>query len=117
MFYSRLKSLFSPKGYVSREHYWIVFTLYIFVMFGTGRFYSMGKSAYDISLMLIVLNVYLLGIFSVKRAHDLGRSGKFALLLLIPIVSLWPLWEFVYKRSSPHILTDKNSGNTAAMKK
>ncbi len=37
---------------------------------------------------------------NVKRAHDRGRSGLFLLVLLIPIVQLWPLVELYFFRGT-----------------
>jgi len=40
-----------------------------------------------------VLELWAQSALSVKRAHDLGRSWKFVLLLFVPGVNLWPLFE------------------------
>ncbi len=33
---------------------------------------------------------------SIRRSHDLGKSGKFAFLLFFPIVQVWPIVEFAF---------------------
>lgn len=38
--------------------------------------------------------------FSVKRAHDLGKPGWFAALTFIPVVNIWPYYEFAFLKGT-----------------
>lgn len=38
---------------------------------------------------------------AVKRAHDRGRGGVFILLLLVPVLNLWPLIELAFLDGTP----------------
>jgi len=44
---------------------------------------------------LFMLCLYMIAMLLVKRAHDVNRSGHFCWLLLVPIVSIWPLIELL----------------------
>ncbi len=37
---------------------------------------------------------------SIKRSHDRGRTGWFSLLLLVPIIQIWPLIEFGFLKGT-----------------
>ncbi|MBO9542898.1 DUF805 domain-containing protein [Caulobacter sp.] len=51
------------------------------------------QSASMAYLVALVPTTWLLLAALVRRCHDRDRSGAFALLLLVPVVQLWPLVE------------------------
>lgn len=51
------------------------------------------QSASMAYLVALVPTAWLLLAALVRRCHDRDRSGAFALLLLVPLVQLWPLVE------------------------
>lgn len=45
---------------------------------------------------LVLGAAYVSVVSAIKRAHDRGRSGLFVLLLYVPVLGLWPLFEFLF---------------------
>jgi uncharacterized membrane protein YhaH (DUF805 family) len=48
----------------------------------------------NIYLIILILILYPSMMINIKRSHDRGKTGFFSLLLIVPIISLWPLIEF-----------------------
>jgi uncharacterized membrane protein YhaH (DUF805 family) len=56
------------------------------------------KSPYDsIAAVLYLVSLPVAFIAAIRRSHDLGRSGWFALITLIPFVG----WYLVFKQGDP----------------
>ena len=79
-------------GRASRKTYWI-FSTPIVALFLLVEFIFTNLNEY-IYYAILVLVIYTSLMINIKRAHDRNRTGLFSLLLLVPIVSLWPLVEF-----------------------
>ena len=47
-----------------------------------------------------LLELWAQAALSVKRAHDRGRSGWFVLVLLVPLVQVWPFIELWFLRGT-----------------
>lgn len=83
---------FSWKGRICRKTYWI-FGLPL-AIFGIPIYFYDEKINDYLFLLLAILLLYPSMMINIKRAHDLNRTGWFSLLLVLPIISLWPLIEF-----------------------
>ena len=87
-----LKNIFLLwRGRASRKTYWLCGILPAIPM-------SVIGSRFDLPLWL-TLSVLLAAIYiglmlSIKRSHDLGYTGFFSLVLLVPLLNLWPLVVF-----------------------
>lgn len=79
-------------GRASRKTYWI-FSTPIVALFLLVEFIFTNLNEY-IYYAILVLVIYTSLMINIKRAHDRNRTGLFSLLLLVPLVSLWPLVEF-----------------------
>ena len=102
---SYMKLLFSFKGRIPRSVYWLKFILPFtilswvlqFVDISLGTMLVVDPNAGDagrigyISLAFGILIIYPSLAVMAKRCHDRGRSGWFLLVLLVPIVQIWPM--------------------------
>lgn len=85
-------------GRASRSEYWwftlgnVLLSLVIEFVFGI---FDMGETA--ISIYSIFIFIPCIAV-SIRRLHDIGKSGWYCLLLLIPLVSLI-LWYWACKAS------------------
>jgi uncharacterized membrane protein YhaH (DUF805 family) len=79
-------------GRASRKTYWI-FSIPIVILFLLAEYIFTNLNEY-IYYAILVLVSYTSMMINIKRAHDRNRTGLFSLLLLVPLVSLWPLVEF-----------------------
>ena len=87
---------FSSTGRISRKTYWVA-TLPLFVLSVLTELLegSVVTSGDDVVLSLIILLAVAIPsvMLSIKRLHDLGRSGWFVLIGFIPVFG--PLWLLV----------------------
>lgn len=105
MTYAQL--LFSFDGRISRSPYWLKYNLPVMVvalvcwvldnLLGTS--FQPGSIGV-IYVIFILLNIYPYLAVNVKRCHDRGRSGWFLLVMLIPLVNLWPSIELGFLRGT-----------------
>ena len=79
------------RGRVSRKTYWICGLLPAIVMSGIG---SRLDSPVWLPLIVLLVAIYIGLMLSIKRSHDLGYTGFFSLVLLVPLLNLWPLVVF-----------------------
>ena len=49
-----------------------------------------------LALTVLAVAGYIGLMLSIKRSHDLDRSGFFTLLLVVPVLNLWPLILFAF---------------------
>lgn len=91
--------ILSWEGCISRKQYWkIKCIIFFFTIFVTFIFWLSGKTD-DSILHIIICTIWyfiliLLSIFSqIRRWHDRGKSGRWVLLNLIPIVGT--IWVFI----------------------
>jgi len=90
---------FRFSGRLSRRSYWLghelpMLGIILLCIFLDGLL----KTNALITEMGILLLVWPNAAAQVKRAHDLGRTGWFVLLGLVPIVSIWPAIELGFHR-------------------
>ena len=78
-------------GRASRKTYWI-FSIPIAALWVINQ-YWVSKINESLSLLLLAIIIYPATMINIKRCHDRNRTGFFSLLLLIPLISLWPLIE------------------------
>jgi uncharacterized membrane protein YhaH (DUF805 family) len=105
MNYSQL--LFSFEGRIPRSTYWLKYMIPLFlillaswlldVILGTS--FTPGNVGLIYSLVVLV-SIYSSLAVNVKRCHDRGRSGWFILLLLVPLLNLWPIIELYFLRGT-----------------
>lgn len=81
----------SSTGRISRLTYW-VYSVPIVLLYWLMKHWEATLNAwfYLAGLLLLLFPGMMINI---KRSHDRGRSGWFSLLLLVPIISIWPLVE------------------------
>ena len=90
------------RGRISRKTYWICGFLPPIVMSVIGLALCSSPTRdclrldLPVWLTLTVLSVttYIGLMLSIKRSHDLGYTGVFALVLFVPLLNLWPLVTF-----------------------
>lgn len=79
-------------GRASRKTYW-VYSIPIIALWAFNQYWVL-KISELFYLFLFAVLIYLSAMINIKRSHDRNRTGFFTLLLLVPIVSFWPLIEF-----------------------
>ena len=82
--------LFSFKGRLNRKPFWL-YQLGVAVVTSIPFFLGQGW-------LTGLLELWMQAALCVKRAHDRGRSGKFVLVFLIPLVQIWPFIELSFLR-------------------
>lgn len=101
----------SPTGRVSRRQYWLHFVLPLWaigvaVVIVEALLGQQGTSPaggyapgwmYDLYAVAFLWPTVAVAI---KRIHDRGRSGWFWLVLLIPVVQLWPWFEISFLKGT-----------------
>lgn len=86
-------SLFSFENRIKRNTFWKIVTPIFLVSFWLSSVYDAENSPPGfllsvIGLILSILLVWILYATYVKRLHDLGKSGWYALVVLIPFLNL-----------------------------
>lgn len=108
------KLLFSCKGRIPRSVYWLNFFLpYLVILVVLNIIDSVlgTRVAIDpnlgtaggpgiLSTLFGVLMIYPSIAVAAKRCHDRGRTGWFQLVLLVPIVQLWPMIEILFLKGT-----------------
>lgn len=84
--------LFSFDGRLNRAKFWLY---QVGVGIVTSVPFLLGEG-----WLAGALELWAQAALAVKRSHDRGRSGKFALLLLVPAVQLWPAVELWFLRGT-----------------
>jgi uncharacterized membrane protein YhaH (DUF805 family) len=97
-----LHLLFSHEGRINRAKYWLGNLL-------LGVIGAVASAMFEwlhpgLSFFATLLMIYPSIMLSIKRAHDLDRSGHFCWLLLIPVVHIFPviLLSFVKGTTGPN---------------
>lgn len=109
---------FSFSGRLNRKAYWLkgivlmsiianavqVFALLVGMLFDAGS--GIGAMVGGIGLLivtipLIVFNVWVGAAVAVKRAHDLGHSGWWLLLFIVPFYNIWMAILMAFFRGTP----------------
>jgi uncharacterized membrane protein YhaH (DUF805 family) len=101
---------FSAAGRMSRSQFWLKVTLPIiaiafFLLIAIGQF-AISQSLvlagiFVISFVIFIfIAIWPLVAGMIKRAHDRDRPWPFILLLLVPLIQLWPLVEILFLRGT-----------------
>jgi uncharacterized membrane protein YhaH (DUF805 family) len=93
-----INDLLCLKGRISRKKYWIWYIPIVIIVILINE-YVRPVNQYG-ALLILLLLVFPATIINVKRAHDRNKSGWFVVLLLIPLISLWPLIEFWFLKGT-----------------
>lgn len=94
-----LKSVyFSPAGRISRSVYWL-FSLPLVLVYYLFGYHAATINRY-LFLSVIIAIGYMGIMICIKRCHDRGRSGYFTLILLVPVLSLWPTIELGFVKGT-----------------
>ena len=96
----RYLSLFlDPRGSSNLKTHWKVTGLWYLVLISSAMAIEYlprewpSEVQQALNGLWLIIAVYLLGVAYIRRAHSRGRSAYFCLLLFIPPISLWPLFE------------------------
>ncbi len=81
----------STKGRIGRSNYWYGGIPLAIIGYATEFFITQAN--FNLYLGITLALACPAFVLSIKRAHDRNKSGWFTLLLLVPIVSLWPIIE------------------------
>ena len=92
------KVYLSWEGRISRKTYWI-FSIPIALPVLISE-YLINPVNENLSFILILIVIFPAMMINIKRSHDRGRTGWFTILLIVPIISLWPLIEFGFLKGS-----------------
>jgi len=108
------KLLFSFSGRINRAKVWLGFLMAALIMLVAGvGVLGLSVAAGEIDkrdfgpvtwtgfAAVMLLAYWMSFAIYVKRAHDRGWSGWFTLLLLVPLLSLWPLIELIFLSGDP----------------
>jgi uncharacterized membrane protein YhaH (DUF805 family) len=82
--------LFSFEGRLNRKPFWLY---QIGIAIATSIPFFLGGGWFA-----GVVELWAQAALGVKRAHDRGRSGWFVLVLLVPLVQIWPFIELWFVR-------------------
>lgn len=103
--YSQL--FLSTAGRIPRSTFWLYAFLPVLVvsMLVSGLDFVMGTYNQEIGIGILggiwsVLLIYPWVCVLVKRAHDRDRSGLFVLLIMVPLVNLWPFVELYFLKGT-----------------
>ena len=80
----------SPKGRINRQQWWIG----VGIVFFAG--YAIDRLLGDEGMVMVIVGLVLLAavfMVHIKRCHDRGKSGWWALLTLIPLVGV--IWAVI----------------------
>ena len=103
------KNYFNFSGRATRKEFGIFFA-FSFVVMSAFQFTTYPI---DIAFGLVWLLVLIPMVsITVRRIHDLRRSGWWALMLLIPFLNLALLIGLLIRKSVPHTMTDIPAADT-----
>ena len=101
---------FSPHGRISRSQYWLRFALPVvaihfgFIVIIVGL--AVGHNTVAAGAFYLLWTLYALIVFwpnlaiLIKRSHDRDWPWPYILLLLVPLVQLWPMVELGFLRGT-----------------
>ena len=97
----------STSGRISRSTLWLGFVLPTWVLGIIAMVIDAAMGLFDeeagigvLSGLFSVLLIYPSIAVSIKRFHDRNRSGWFLLLMLVPILNIWPAIELYFIRGT-----------------
>ena len=87
----------SFKGRAGRQQFWVVLVT-ILVVGGAGEAVGVLMHNHAIAILFILAVLWPSLALAARRWHDLGRSGWFILLQIVPIVNLWCYYMLAFRR-------------------
>ena len=90
---------FPIQGRASRSEYWFFYLFIIIAQIGLGV--VDGVAGTPLSLLVLALFPAIICV-SIRRMHDVGKSGWLLLIALIPLVNLILLYWFIFDGGQPH---------------
>ncbi len=90
---------FTIQGRASRSEYWFFYLFIIIAQIGLGV--VDGVAGTPLSLLVLALLPAIICV-SIRRMHDVGKSGWLLLIALIPLVNLILLYWFIFDGGQPH---------------
>ena len=90
---------FTIQGRASRSEYWFFYLFIIIAQIGLGV--VDGVAGTPLSLLVLALFPAIICV-SIRRMHDVGKSGWLLLISLIPLVNLILLYWFIFDGGQPH---------------
>ena len=90
---------FTIEGRASRSEYWFFYLFIIIAQIGLGV--VDGVAGTPLSLLVLALIPAIICV-SIRRMHDVGKSGWLLLIALIPLVNLILLYWFIFDGGQPH---------------
>lgn len=90
---------FTIEGRASRSEYWFFYLFIIIAEIGLGV--VDGVAGTPLSLLVLALFPAIICV-SIRRMHDVGKSGWLLLISLIPLVNLILLYWFIFDGGQPH---------------
>ena len=90
---------FTIQGRASRSEYWFFYLFMIIAQIGLGIID--GVAGTPLSLLVLALVPAMLCV-TIRRMHDIGKSGWMLLLALIPLVNFILLYWFIFDGGQPH---------------
>ena len=90
---------FTIEGRASRSEYWFFYLFLIIAQIGLGV--VDGVAGTPLSLLVLALIPAIICV-SIRRMHDVGKSGWLLLIALIPLVNLILLYWFIFDGGQPH---------------
>ena len=94
-----LKQYADFSGRARRKEYWMFTLFHVIFTYVLMFLFAFVGGALDTPLMLLLMYLYPLAVFipalavTVRRLHDIGKSGVYILVGLIPIAG--PIWLLV----------------------
>jgi uncharacterized membrane protein YhaH (DUF805 family) len=120
-----LLRIFSLEGRITREQFWIIIVLTYGLLYlsirlaGYFNLITSVNAVVYISVVITLLGFFITMATLVKRYHDLGKSGQWALILFLPYLGFfWVLIEcgFVEGEAKSNIYGPAEERNVFANK-
>ena len=93
LFYQEfIKKYSSFKGTVSVNNYWKIVFIYYCIYFSLYSFSLYNENLVFVSLVFSLLTIIPGISLAVRRLHDIGKSGKYLFLIIIPVVNLYLIY-------------------------
>ena len=99
MVFKSIKQYADFSGRARRKEYWMFTLFHVIFTYVLMFLFAFVGGALDTPLMLLLMYLYPLAVFipalavTVRRLHDIGKSGVYILVGLIPIAG--PIWLLV----------------------
>ena len=100
-----MELMLSGRGRMNRGEFWyatlLVLSVIIVLSIGLSTVFGEALPGF-LSIPLYAFLYWSLAALSIKRYHDLGRSGWWLLLLAIPLIGpAWVLWTLLFRQGRP----------------